>query len=75
MVLEPGQQSISPSSGRASPAPRKLRNQPEDDFKGDKVYKRYASGVDRSLSLFETAFQDWADYISFLSRLMKVSNT
>ncbi len=38
----------------------------------DKAYRKYASGVDRSLSLFETALQEWADYISFLNRLLKV---
>jgi hypothetical protein len=39
----------------------------------DKNYRRYAAGVDRSLSLFDTSLQEWADYISFLSRLLKVS--
>ena len=39
----------------------------------DKAYRRYAVGVDRALSLFDTAFQDWADYISFLGRLLKVN--
>lgn len=39
----------------------------------DKAFRRYASSVDRSLSLFETTLQEWADYISFLSRLLKVS--
>lgn len=38
----------------------------------DKAFRRYASGVDRSLSLFDTALQEWADYISFLGRLLKV---
>jgi hypothetical protein len=38
----------------------------------DKAYRRYASGVERSLSLFDTALQEWADYISFLGRLLKV---
>jgi hypothetical protein len=28
--------------------------------------------VERALSLFDTAQQEWADYISFLSRLLKV---
>ena len=39
----------------------------------DKHYRRYASGVERALSLFDTALQEWADYISFLGRLLKVS--
>ncbi|KAL8703758.1 MAG: hypothetical protein Q9201_003056 [Fulgogasparrea decipioides] len=40
--------------------------------KPDKAYRRYAAGVDRALSLFDTALQEWADYISFLGRLLKV---
>lgn len=38
----------------------------------DKAFRKYATGVDRALSLFETALQEWADYISFLNRLLKV---
>lgn len=38
----------------------------------DKIYRRYASGIERALSLFDTALQEWADYISFLGRLHKV---
>jgi hypothetical protein len=38
----------------------------------DKNYRRYAASVERVLSLFDTALQEWADYISFLSRLLKV---
>lgn len=38
----------------------------------DKSFRRYASGVERALSLFDTALQEWADYISFLGRLLKV---
>lgn len=41
-------------------------------LKKDKNYRRYAAGVERALSLFDTALQEWADYISFLSRLLKV---
>jgi hypothetical protein len=39
----------------------------------DKHYRKYASGVDRTLALFDTTLQEWADYISFLNRLLKVS--
>ncbi|TQS36014.1 hypothetical protein Golomagni_03548 [Golovinomyces magnicellulatus] len=62
-----------PSSGRASPVIRKWyqQNSGEETPNRDKAFRRYASGVDRSLSLFETALQEWADYISFLSRLLK----
>ena len=38
----------------------------------DKAFRKYASGVDRALAIFETALQEWADYISFLNRLLKV---
>jgi hypothetical protein len=41
----------------------------------DKAFRKYASGVDRALALFETALQEWADYISFLNRLLKVSES
>ncbi|CZR50608.1 probable regulator of reproduction DopA [Phialocephala subalpina] len=72
MALEAGRESPS-SSGRASPIPRKWRNQQGSDEppSKDKTYRRYASGVERSLSLFDTALQEWADYISFLGRLLK----
>ena len=38
----------------------------------DKAYRRYASGIERTLSMFDTALQEWEDYISFLGRLSKV---
>lgn len=41
-------------------------------FKKNKNYRRYASSIERALSLFDSALQEWADYISFLSRLLKV---
>ena len=43
----------------------------EEGSKKDKVYRRYASNVERALSLFDTALQEWADYIAFLGRLLK----
>ncbi|KPM41775.1 Protein dopey [Neonectria ditissima] len=76
MVLEPGsgRRSVSPeASGRDSPIPRQWRNQlgaAELPAK-DKTYRKYAHGVDRALALFETALEEWADYISFLNRLLK----
>ncbi|KAL2270106.1 hypothetical protein VTJ83DRAFT_2290 [Remersonia thermophila] len=72
MALEPGR-SVSPdSSGRDSPGPRQWMGQLGDDAPAnDKHYRKYASGVDRALSLFDTALQEWADYISFLNRLLK----
>jgi len=43
----------------------------EEGPRKDKGYRRYASNVERALSLFDTALQEWADYIAFLSRLLK----
>ncbi|KAI1083019.1 Dopey, N-terminal-domain-containing protein [Whalleya microplaca] len=75
MALEPGpRRSASPESpGRVTPTPRQWRNQlgAEDTPTKDKHYRKYASGVERALSLFDTALEEWADYISFLSRLLK----
>ncbi|KAM0290239.1 hypothetical protein ACHAO9_005376 [Fusarium lateritium] len=80
MALEPGsgRRSVSPeSSGRESPIPRQWRNQlgeganAEDYAIKDKSYRKYAHGVDRALVLFETALEEWADYISFLNKLLK----
>ncbi|KAK4105296.1 hypothetical protein N658DRAFT_114520 [Parathielavia hyrcaniae] len=75
MALEPGRRSASPpdSSGRDSPSPRQWRNQlgTEDAPPKDKHYRKYASGIERALALFDTALQEWADYISFLNRLLK----
>lgn len=44
----------------------------EEALSKDKTFRRYASGVDRSLALFDSQLQEWADYISFLGRLLKV---
>ncbi|KAM0274902.1 hypothetical protein ACHAQH_007754 [Verticillium albo-atrum] len=77
MANEPAssRRSLSPeSSGRDSPIPtRQWRNQlgSEDAPSNDKAYRKYASGVERALTLFETALQEWADYISFLNRLLR----
>ncbi|KAI1093583.1 putative regulator of reproduction dopa [Rostrohypoxylon terebratum] len=75
MSLEPGpRRSLSPdSSSPNTPTVRQWRNQlgAEDTPIKDKHYRKYASGVERALSLFDTALEEWADYISFLSRLLK----
>ncbi|CAK7264798.1 hypothetical protein SEPCBS57363_001263 [Sporothrix epigloea] len=74
LELPGGRRSLSPeSSGRDSPAPRQWRNRLGADgpLTRDKAFRKYASVVDRALSLFETALQEWADYISFLNRLLK----
>ncbi|GAP83534.1 putative cellular morphogenesis regulator [Rosellinia necatrix] len=75
MALESGpRRSISPdSSGRNTPISRQWRNQLSADVvpPKDKHYRKYASGVERALALFDTTLEEWADYISFLSRLLK----
>ncbi|PLN81779.1 Dopey, N-terminal-domain-containing protein [Aspergillus taichungensis] len=71
MSLEPGlPRSDSPASSESSFTRSRLRGK-EEPLKKDKNYRRYASNVERALSLFDTALQEWADYISFLSRLLK----
>ncbi|PHH61555.1 hypothetical protein CDD81_292 [Ophiocordyceps australis] len=61
------------SSGRGSPISRQWRNQldAEEPPVKDRAYRRYAAGVDKTLSLFESALEEWADYISFLNKLLK----
>ncbi|OAX79296.1 hypothetical protein ACJ72_06385, partial [Emergomyces africanus] len=72
MSLDPGDltRSSSPSGSEAS-QPKSRAQTGDEIYKKDKNYRRYASSVDRALSLFDTALQEWADYISFLSRLLK----
>ncbi|PGH29179.1 hypothetical protein GX50_08065 [[Emmonsia] crescens] len=72
MSLDPGDltRSSSPSGSEAS-QPKSRAQAGDEIYKKDKSYRRYASSVDRALSLFDTALQEWADYISFLSRLLK----
>lgn len=41
--------------------------------KHDKNYRRYAASIERALASFDSTRQEWADYISFLGRLLKVS--
>ncbi|RCI15549.1 hypothetical protein L249_3612 [Ophiocordyceps polyrhachis-furcata BCC 54312] len=76
MALEPasGVYSASPeSSGRDSPVPRGWRNQLGQDEPPvrDKAYRKYVANVEKVLSQFETTLEEWADYISFLNRLLK----
>ncbi|KAI1820779.1 putative regulator of reproduction dopa [Xylaria intraflava] len=75
MALESGpRRSMSPDSpGRNTPISRQWRNQlsTDDAAPNDKHYRKYASGVERALALFDTALEEWADYISFLTRLLK----
>ncbi|KZZ91956.1 dopey [Ascosphaera apis ARSEF 7405] len=64
--------SDSPATSEASLATSRSRTI-DEPFKKDKNYRRYASNIDRALSLFDSALQEWADYISFLSKLLKAS--
>ncbi|KAJ5367814.1 Dopey N-terminal [Penicillium brevicompactum] len=64
----------SPASSESSLTRSRLQGK-EGTLKKDKNYRRYASSVERALSLFDNALQEWADYISFLSRLLKALQT
>ncbi|EPS33880.1 hypothetical protein PDE_08842 [Penicillium oxalicum 114-2] len=72
MSLDPSAfpRSDSPASSESSLTRTRLQGK-EGSLKRDKTYRRYASSVERALSLFDNALQEWADYISFLSRLLK----
>ena len=48
---------------------------PSSLVKRDKGYKRYEAAVERALALFDSALQEWADYIAFLGRLAKALQT
>ncbi|KAI2635349.1 putative regulator of reproduction dopa [Xylaria nigripes] len=75
MALEPGprRSRSADSLAQSTPITRQWRNQlsPDDAVPNDKHYRKYASGVERALALFDTALEEWADYISFLTRLLK----
>ncbi|KAL4988579.1 protein dopey [Aspergillus falconensis] len=76
MSLDPSSfpRSNSPASSDSSLTRSRLRGK-EGSLKKDKNYRRYASSVERALSLFDNTLQEWADYISFLSRLLKALQT
>lgn len=58
--------------GRSSPVNPRRKAEDDGGPVKDKAIRRYAAGIDRALSLFDSALQEWADYISFLGRLLKV---
>ncbi|CEO60596.1 Putative Cellular morphogenesis regulator DopA [Penicillium brasilianum] len=76
MSLDPSAfpRSDSPASSESSLTRTRLQGK-GGSLKKDKSYRRYASSVERALSLFDNALQEWADYISFLSRLLKALQT
>lgn len=44
-------------------------------YKADKSLKRYGANIERALSTWEIAPEEWADYIAFLGRLLKAIQT
>lgn len=75
-----------PHHGRRATTPKRVRHRTKPSLqaqkhakvavalqKKDKGFRRYAAGVDRALAVWDTAQQEWADYISFLGRLLKVT--
>ena len=77
MSLDPdkkkGIRPVSPASSDGSRYTKRPPShcEPPAHLKKDKAYRRYATGVERALSSFDPTLQEWADYISFLSRLQK----
>lgn len=49
-----------------------MSDQTGNTSKKDKNYKRYEAAIDRALALFDSALQEWPDYIAFIGRLLKV---
>lgn len=64
----------SAASGRTTPEQRRRVGKAAaiSLLASDAKYKKFAGMVDKSLSSFENV-NEWADFISFLSRLLKVS--
>jgi hypothetical protein len=62
------------SSGRTTPEQRRRTGKAAATslLANDAKYKKLAAAVDKSLASFESV-NEWADFISFLSRLLKVS--
>lgn len=44
----------------------------DDPLLKDKAYRKFQATIDKVLATFDGNLQEWADYISFLSRLLKV---
>lgn len=63
------QRASSPADEATLTRPRVSRSA-ENPLKMDKNYRRFGATIERALGLFD--IQEWADYISFLSRLLKV---
>ncbi|KAK0550035.1 hypothetical protein OC845_002839 [Tilletia horrida] len=61
-------------SSAAKRAERAWAAQSEKSLASDSKYKKYAVLVERTLATFESV-SEWADFISFLARLLKVLQT
>jgi hypothetical protein len=59
------------SPARSADGATRLNPGVQDSQLKSKAYRRYAAGVERALGLFDSALQEWADYIAFLGRLQK----
>ena len=44
-----------------------------DKNKKDPRYRKYESQIERTLSSFEKEINEWADFITFLDKLLKVT--
>jgi hypothetical protein len=62
---------VAVSPARSPDAATRLTPGLQDPQLKSKAYRRYAAGVERALGLFDSALQEWADYIAFLGRLQK----
>jgi hypothetical protein len=64
------------SSGRTTPEQRRRTGKAAATslLASDAKYKKLAAAVDKSLASFESV-NEWADFISFLSRLLKASHS
>lgn len=43
-----------------------------DDYKSDKLLRKYAAGIERALHAWEGSPEEWADYIALLGQLSRV---
>lgn len=64
-------QNASSPTGEIGVSRPKRSREIENPLKMDKAYRRFSASIERALSLFD--IQEWADYISFLGKLHKVS--
>ncbi|WRT65559.1 uncharacterized protein IL334_002504 [Kwoniella shivajii] len=75
-LISINQEDTGGSSGRITPELRRRAGKAAASslLASDAKYKKYALAVDKSLQAFES-INEWADFISFLSRLLKTLQT